>query len=295
MRCPRIRISRGVIVALSWNAACSRGECATEASARARFSLRSRRRRNFMHGASSRRRSSPSGLCRQVRGTPWPARRAVDRTARSCRTSPLACARCRSDVVLDHIAGVSSAISCRHRWLRAGFRCLLSLVESRHVWVKLCAYRPACLPSPTTERGRPFSRCTAEGEPERLLWGSDWPHLRVQPPPDAASLLEVFQRWTDSERLIDQILVTNPIAAVRLTRRQVAWLFELCARDLDHLLPLWPIRSSTRLPPRRLSPLGDDAVADEIVLGPRTLREPALISRLSRSTISFGVPLRTLM
>jgi predicted TIM-barrel fold metal-dependent hydrolase len=48
--------------------------------------------------------------------------------------------------------------------------------------------------------------------PHRLVWGSDWPHLRVTPAPDAAQLLDAFKRWTADPALVTQILVTNPSA-----------------------------------------------------------------------------------
>ena len=127
-----------------------------------------------------------------------------------CKVLPDIAARLRTlpiEVVIDHMGGfdVSAGID------EPGFRCLLALVESGHAWVKLCAYRNL-LTEPDFERGQPFHEALLKANPERLLWGSDWPHLRVQPLPDAANLLEVFRRWTGKERLIDNILVTNPTA-----------------------------------------------------------------------------------
>jgi predicted TIM-barrel fold metal-dependent hydrolase len=120
-----------------------------------------------------------------------------------CKVLPDIAARLRTlpiEVVIDHMGGfdVSAGID------EPGFRRLLSLVESGHAWVKLCAYRNL-LAEPDFERGQPFHDELLKANPERLLWGSDWPHLRVQPPPDAACLLEIFKRWTGSERLVDQI------------------------------------------------------------------------------------------
>jgi len=127
-----------------------------------------------------------------------------------CKALPDIAARLRTlpvEVVIDHMGGfdVSAGID------DPGFRCLLSLVESGQTWVKLCAYRNL-LAEPDFERGQPFHDALLKANPDRLLWGSDWPHLRVQPLPDAANLLEVFKRWTGSESLVDKILVTNPTA-----------------------------------------------------------------------------------
>ena len=127
-----------------------------------------------------------------------------------CKVLPDIAARLHTlpiELVIDHMGGfdVSAGVD------DPGFRCLLSLVESGQAWVKLCAYRNL-LGGPDFERGRPFHDALLKANPKRLMWGSDWPHLRVQPAPDAALLLELFQRWTGSDRLVDQILVTNPAA-----------------------------------------------------------------------------------
>lgn len=90
-----------------------------------------------------------------------------------------------------------------------GFRTLLSLVENGQVWVKLCAYRNL-LNVKDIELGRPFHRALLQAHPERLVWGSDWPHLRVHPEPDTASLLTTFKIWSESDEMVHQILQINP-------------------------------------------------------------------------------------
>lgn len=110
-------------------------------------------------------------------------------------------------VVVDHMGGfdVNAGVD------DPGFRCLLSLVESGRVWVKLCAYRNL-LAAPDFELGKPFHDALLQANPQRLLWGSDWPHLRVTPAPAAADLLDVFKRWAAGDALVAQILVHNPVA-----------------------------------------------------------------------------------
>jgi predicted TIM-barrel fold metal-dependent hydrolase len=48
--------------------------------------------------------------------------------------------------------------------------------------------------------------------PERLVWGSDWPHPTEVIKPDDAKLLDLMSRWTESEAVIKKIFVTNPAA-----------------------------------------------------------------------------------
>ena len=114
-------------------------------------------------------------------------------------------------LVIDHMGGFDVAAGVDE----PGFRCLLSLVESGRVWVKLCAYRnllPTPGFAPEFEAGLPFHTALVQANPDRLVWGSDWPHLRVTPVPDAAALLETFKRWTASEALVARILSVNPNA-----------------------------------------------------------------------------------
>jgi predicted TIM-barrel fold metal-dependent hydrolase len=110
-------------------------------------------------------------------------------------------------VVIDHMGGFDAHAGVDE----PGFACLLSLVNAGHAWVKLCAYRNL-LPATDLAPCQPFHEALLRANPQRLLWGSDWPHLRVVPSPDAALLLETFRRWTASPALVEQILVDNPSA-----------------------------------------------------------------------------------
>ena len=127
-----------------------------------------------------------------------------------CKALPDVAPRLRElpfPVVIDHMGGFDVAAGIDD----PGFRCLLTLLEDGHVWVKLCAYRNL-LGTPDIELGRPFHEAMVQANPHRLVWGSDWPHLRVTPTPDAAQLLEMFKRWTADDALVSQILVTTPAA-----------------------------------------------------------------------------------
>ena len=108
-------------------------------------------------------------------------------------------------VVIDHMGGfdVSAGID------NPGFRTLLDLLTTGKVWVKLCAYRNL-LNVPDPQAGQAFQHKMVQANPERLVWGSDWPHLRVTPVPDAAQLLAMFRQWCGSEAIATQILQSNP-------------------------------------------------------------------------------------
>ncbi len=109
-------------------------------------------------------------------------------------------------VVVDHMGGFDAAAGVGE----PGFRALLGLLERGRVHVKLCAYRNLLGHPAGLDAGRPFHDAMLEADPGRLVWGSDWPHLRVTPAPAAAALLETFRRWTPDEATARRILVDNP-------------------------------------------------------------------------------------
>jgi predicted TIM-barrel fold metal-dependent hydrolase len=110
-------------------------------------------------------------------------------------------------LVIDHMGGFDAHAGIKE----PGFQCLLSLVASGAAWVKLCAYRNL-LAAPSFEVGQPFHSALLQANPQRMLWGSDWPHLRVTPVPDTAELLTTFKRWTANDEVAQQLLAENPTA-----------------------------------------------------------------------------------
>ena len=111
-------------------------------------------------------------------------------------------------VVIDHMGGFDVQAGTRD----AGFVALLHLLASGRVWIKLCVYRNLlALPNPSDlEPGRAFHEAMLATNPQRLVWGSDWPHLRVTPAPDALDLLETLRGWTTDTGLQRKLLVENP-------------------------------------------------------------------------------------
>jgi predicted TIM-barrel fold metal-dependent hydrolase len=46
--------------------------------------------------------------------------------------------------------------------------------------------------------------------PDRLVWGSDWPHPTETIKPNDANMLDMLARWTTERSVIEQILINNP-------------------------------------------------------------------------------------
>lgn len=108
-------------------------------------------------------------------------------------------------LVIDHMGGFDPRAGMDD----PGFQALLHLLVGGRVWVKLCAYRNL-LGLPDMEAGLPFHRLLLRANPSQLVWGSDWPHLRVDPVPATSALLEMFRRWAADPALERAIVVDNP-------------------------------------------------------------------------------------
>ena len=94
-----------------------------------------------------------------------------------------------------------------------GFRTLLRLLEEdEKCWVKLCSfYRLSRSGPPDYADMAPMARALIAACPERLVWGSNWPHPDVGGRmPNDGSLIDVFDDWCADAAARNRILADNP-------------------------------------------------------------------------------------
>lgn len=117
--------------------------------------------------------------------------------------TPLRAARCR--VVVDHFGRPDPALGAAD----PGFLWLLEAVRDDGVWVKLSgAYRN--WPEPAGPAAREAARLLIEhAGPDRLVWGSDWPHTQ-HPGVTYAQAWQALAGWIDDADLRLRILAANP-------------------------------------------------------------------------------------
>ncbi|MBM7066170.1 amidohydrolase [Actibacterium sp. 188UL27-1] len=91
-----------------------------------------------------------------------------------------------------------------------GFQALCQLLAEGLAWVKLSA--PYRLCDAPYKAAAPFARALLAANPERCLWGSDWPHLMLADAglPDAGVLLNLLPDWAPDAATRMRILVDNP-------------------------------------------------------------------------------------
>jgi predicted TIM-barrel fold metal-dependent hydrolase len=92
-----------------------------------------------------------------------------------------------------------------------GFQALLRLLRGGRAWVKLTGpYRISSLPFPHADV-TPFAHALADAAPDRLLWGSDWPHVMVTGTmPNDGELCDLLATWMADPATRQKILVCNP-------------------------------------------------------------------------------------
>jgi predicted TIM-barrel fold metal-dependent hydrolase len=108
--------------------------------------------------------------------------------------------------VFDHLAHISSPNS-------EAFRGIQRLLEAGKCWVKLSgAYLDTKVGPPTYADRAPVAKAYIKAAPERLVWGTDWPHPTApdNKKPDDAILFDLLTAWTPDEKLRHRILVENP-------------------------------------------------------------------------------------
>ena len=92
-----------------------------------------------------------------------------------------------------------------------GFQQFLELVREGRCWVKLTGiYRMST--APDFADVAPMARALIEARPDRLIWGSDYPHLSFHDWVGTIQLYNKLAEWAPEALLRRQILVDNPQA-----------------------------------------------------------------------------------
>lgn len=91
------------------------------------------------------------------------------------------------------------------------FQQFLAHVQEETFWVKLSVCRVSTQ-FPNYSDARPFHDALIASNPDKLVWGSDWPHVRLAPQtPDVGRLIDLFDEWIDrDDALRRKIFVENP-------------------------------------------------------------------------------------
>jgi 2-pyrone-4,6-dicarboxylate lactonase len=120
-------------------------------------------------------------------------------------------------VVIDHIARVQPTEGLN----QPAFELLLDLLKAKHIWVKVSGADKICDTPVHSYFGLPFvevipfARALIAAAPNRIIWGTDWPHSNNFAPgrtPNDGDLVDLLASFAPDETVRKKILVDNPAA-----------------------------------------------------------------------------------
>jgi 2-pyrone-4,6-dicarboxylate lactonase len=92
------------------------------------------------------------------------------------------------------------------------FAKFLRLMENEKFWIKVSGPERLTVAGPPYDDIVPFARRLVETCPDRVLWGTDWPHPNMTSHmPDDGQLVDVIPRIAPTPALVQQLLVDNPM------------------------------------------------------------------------------------
>jgi 2-pyrone-4,6-dicarboxylate lactonase len=117
-------------------------------------------------------------------------------------------------LVIDHMGRMATARGVQD----PGFQHLCALLADGIAWTKIsCADRNTGQASTADEPPytdvNPFAAALLAANPERVVWGSDWPHINyfeAARVPDDGVLINLLARWIPDAALRQRVLVDNP-------------------------------------------------------------------------------------
>ena len=117
--------------------------------------------------------------------------------------------RLPTPLVIDHMGRMPPQAGLAH----PAFAVMRGLLDRGRTWIKLAgAYFNSTGGPPDYSGADTIAQAFVRAAPERLVWGSDWPHPSEKNKPDDARLFDLLADWAPDEAARHRILVTNPEA-----------------------------------------------------------------------------------
>ena len=112
-----------------------------------------------------------------------------------------------SPIVFDHIGRLPQPDGIDH----PAFPIICTLIDRGKTWVKLSSpYQDSKVGPPTYADVSKVAQAFVKYAPERMVWGSDWPHPTEKEKPDDAILFDLLSAWAPDQATLHRILVDNP-------------------------------------------------------------------------------------
>ena len=110
-------------------------------------------------------------------------------------------------MVIDHMGRVKTADGLA----QAPFRVLLEFMKNDNAWVKVCGAERISSAGPPYADAVAFAQALIAAAPDRILWGTDWPHPNVgKHMPNDGDLVDLIPLLAPDPAVQRKILVDNP-------------------------------------------------------------------------------------
>lgn len=98
-----------------------------------------------------------------------------------------------------------------------GFQALVELVREGNTWIKISgANRVSETDLPPYDDVKPMAEALVEAAPDRIVWGTDWPHPnKYEVNPNDGDLVDAFGDWVGDDTMRKKIMVDTPAAFYR--------------------------------------------------------------------------------
>jgi 2-pyrone-4,6-dicarboxylate lactonase len=109
--------------------------------------------------------------------------------------------------IIDHMGRVPTADGLQQQ----PFQQLLELAKNNSCWVKICGAERISSAGPPFTDAVPFAQALIETAPDRILWGTDWPHPNIKKHmPNDGDLVDLIPLFAPDPATQKRILVDNP-------------------------------------------------------------------------------------
>jgi predicted TIM-barrel fold metal-dependent hydrolase len=109
--------------------------------------------------------------------------------------------------IVDHMGRIRADAGLE----QAPFQALLALMKLPNAWVKVCGSERVSTAGPPFTDAAPFAAALVQAAPERVLWGTDWPHPNIaKHMPNDADLVDLIPRFAPDADQQQRLLVDNP-------------------------------------------------------------------------------------
>jgi len=112
----------------------------------------------------------------------------------------------RVPFIIDHMGRVEAS----HGLEQKPFRQLLDLMKNELAWIKVSGPERVSSAGKPFHDAMPFARALIAAAPDRVLWGTDFPHPNVKWMPNDGELVDLFAATVPDEATRRKVLVDNP-------------------------------------------------------------------------------------